>query len=167
MKVSLDGRADFRSFYTAGHMVRTGQRHDVYDVSSGEGPTEHTRFPKLHDAPFYSSRGGTFCFHVPLSFWGYRTAYLILVAINSVALIWSAQLLRGHLPGLSEIWEPSSVRSFSFASIPAGFTIVLGQTQLLVLLLLCMASVAMLDGNEELPGLSWDFARSGFQSRFR
>jgi hypothetical protein len=133
--LSHNSLADFRAYYVAGYMLRTGQ--PLYDyalqmqVQNRQVSPEAVATPFLH--PAYEA-----LFYVPLSFLGYLQAYWVWVAVNLMVLICVYRLLRPELKTLSSVasWLPPATFA---AFLPVGAAIVQGQDTLLVLMLLALA----------------------------
>ncbi len=129
--------ADFRAYYSAGYLLRTGQ--PLYDyglqmeVQNREVSTEGVANPFLH--PAYEA-----LLYVPFSFFTYLQAYWAWVVVNLLILMLVYRLLRPELSALSPVaaWLPPATFA---AFLPIGATIVQGQDTLLVLLLLSLAFV--------------------------
>jgi glycosyl transferase family 87 len=150
MRLGSDGRADFRAMYTAAYMLRTGQRHQIYDIGA-ESTLQKTIVSDSMTLPFIHPAAET-VFFWPLTFLSYRTAYFVFALVNSILLIYVAILMRPFLPELGTVWKPLPFAVF-LCYLPAGFVIALGQTQLLVLLMLSLAFVAEKKGNNFYSGI--------------
>src|SRR5262245_21219524 len=129
--------ADFRAYYTAGYMVRTGQPLYDYElqmeVQNHNVSPEEVANPFLH--PAYEA-----LFYVPFSLLTYLQAHWAWAAMNLLIVVFVYRLLRPELSALSTAapWlPPASLAAF----LPIGAAIVQGQDTLLVLLLLSLAFV--------------------------
>src|SRR5262245_57155400 len=129
--------ADFRAYYSAGYMLRTGQPLYDYDlqmeVQNLNVSAEAVANPFLH--PAYEA-----LFYVPFSFFSYLQAYWAWAALNLLIVVCVYRLLRSALSALSPVapWLPPATLA---AFLPIGAAIVQGQDTLLVLLLLSLAFV--------------------------
>jgi len=134
--VSLQARMDFRAFYTAGLMLRTGHRRDMYDY-----PTEY----KLQNAEV--SRDATLPFEhlaceailfMPLSLVPYKAAYFAYLLFN-LSLLWiSALVLRKSTSG-SERLPVWLLASMCLLFVPTQVALMQGQDSVFILLLLSSA----------------------------
>jgi hypothetical protein len=150
LRLGSDGRADFRAMYTAAYMLRTGQRHDIYNLDT-EGATQKRIVSDSLTVSFIHlpAEAGMFW---PLSFLSYRMAYFVLAVINTFLLVATSILMRPFLPRMAATWKPLAFAMF-LCYLPAGFVIVHGQTQLLVLLLLALAFIAERRGRDFSAGV--------------
>ena len=142
--VALTGRADFRTFYTAGLMVRSGAAHRLYDYGFQE-QIQDRLFSSKGLLPFVHPAYVSLVF-VPLSFLGYRAAYCVFFFIN-LCLLWiSAKLLRPSVPHLCALWSP--LPFFLLLSFfPVTGALMQGQTSLMELALFCAAFYSLQKAN--------------------
>ena len=134
---------DFRTFYTAGYMVRTGEARNLYDpraqlhyqnllVSKGRLalPYIHPPYEAYLDAPF--------------TLLSYRAGYVAFLAFNLVLLGASFWLLRPRMTNLALVfpWLPAA---FCLAFLPVEDALIQGQDSILLLAILVAVSV-LLDG---------------------
>ena len=145
------GRTDFRSQYTAGYMMRSGNAHRIYDygaqlffqnqlISARDLalPFDHLPYEALLFAPF--------------SYLPFKTAYLAMVAFNLAVLGQSVRLMRRWTPTLDRLypWQ-SSVMAITF--LPTALALMQGQDSILLLFCLATAFLALEGGSEFLAGV--------------
>jgi len=135
-KLGSDGRGDFRHLYTAGYMVRSGHRAELYDYDVavafqnkvvGQGialPFDHMAYESL--------------LFVPFSYLKYATAYFIFFAVNLLLLALSARIARPQLEALAGMGAWAAYGPF-FCFLPMAVALVLGQDSI-ILLALCVAA---------------------------
>jgi hypothetical protein len=149
-RLGSDGRADFRQFYTAGYMVRSGHANQIYDYDTEKdfqdkvvGPGSSFPFNHLaYEALLY----------VPFSYLEYRTAYFAYLALNLVCLALAAWRFKPLLPGLTAFapWMPYAL---FVCFLPVSLTLVLAQDSILLLALMIAAFVAITEGHEARSGI--------------
>jgi hypothetical protein len=146
LQMGMRGFVDFRHLYTAGYMVRTGHRHQIYESDPNR---------EFQDSIVSYGNGLTLTFNhlayevllfVPLSLLRYKLAYFVFLSMNVLLLVFSFHLLRTrfgefHMPR----WFPITVY---LAFLPAVFALDEGQDSIILFTL--MAGVALLlDRGEE------------------
>ncbi len=150
LPVALRGDADFRAFYSAGYMVRSGQGGQLYDSqalkavqdarisrSAGLLPYTHPPFETLLFAPF--------------SIFPYRGAYLIFLGLNLTCLLICYRLLRKKLWLAGAAWNWLPLLLF-INFMPVAAALMQGQDSLILLLLLSAAFVQIGRGNDLIAG---------------
>jgi hypothetical protein len=135
------GFPDFSIFYTAGKILRQGQRTQLYNDALQEG------VQKSFSPVAVARRGSILPFNhppfeavlfVPLSRVSFLAAYLIFFVINSAILAAALLLLRRNLPALAVM--PSWLwLVIGFAFFPAYVALVQGQDSIWVLFCYVMA----------------------------
>jgi Glycosyltransferase family 87 len=160
MRLGSDGRADFRALYSAGFMIRTGEKHDLYNFDT-EMKIQNRVVSHSATLPFIHPSGEALLF-VPLSLFSYRSAYYLFAFVNFVLLILSAVLLRAELACLSNLWRPLPYAIF-FCSLGLGFVLIQGQTQGIVLLFLCGSIWALRRERDYVAGLLLGFGMIRFE----
>jgi glycosyl transferase family 87 len=144
----LRGIADFRQLYTGGYMLRTGhakelsnwdaqKRYEDMLVPLGSDymlPINHLPYEEL--------------LFVPLSFLGYRSAYLVFLLFNGFLLGVSIWLLHPNMKKLSDRWKWFPFLLFA-AFYPISRAMIQGQDSIILLTLLAGALWA-LDRNLDL-----------------
>jgi len=129
--------ADFRAYYVAGYLLRTGQPLYDYDLQmetqNRNVSPEAVANPFLH--PAYEA-----LLYVPFSFFTYLQAYWGWVVVNLLIVVCVYRLLRPELSPLSQVapWLPPAALA---AFLPIGAAIVQGQDTLLIVLLLSLGFV--------------------------
>ena len=126
-----DGRSDFRAYYSAGYMLRTGL--PLYDYSR-EIEVQNRKISRQAVALPFIHPAFEALLYLPLSFLTYLQAYWVWFGVNVTALICAYRLLRRELQALFSVapWLPAAT---VFAFLPIGAAIVQGQDSILVLLL--------------------------------
>jgi hypothetical protein len=157
---ALAGFADFRSFYTAGFMVRSGYAHQLYDYHLQER-LQNLVAPQNSGLPFIYPAYASLLF-VPLSFLSYRAAYLLFLAMNLLLLWLSARLMRDSLPHLAGLWPPLPSALF-FCFFPVAVALMQGQTSILLLALYCAAFASLQKGKPLQAGIFLGLAILKFQ----
>ena len=161
LPIFLRGEADFRPFYTAGYMLRTGQAAKLHDylvqyqlqnriVSQGD-----IALPFIH--PAYEA-----LFFAPFSFLSYKTAYLVFLAINVALLLLVYRLLRPWMENLARIyvWLPAAL---FLAFLPIAAALIKGQDSVLLLALVAGAWFFVNRGREFSAGVLVGLALFKFQ----
>jgi hypothetical protein len=133
---SIAGYGDFRTFYAAGFMVRSGEVHQLYDLQEQE-KVQSRLVPARGLQAFLYPAAAALLF-VPLSFLSWRAAYVVFFILNLLLLWLSARLMRESLPCLSELWPPLPLLLF-FGFFPAAIALMQGQSSILLLTLYCAA----------------------------
>lgn len=147
---AVAGYADFRSFYAAGYMVRSGNAHHLYDLNLQE-QTQTLITPQRGVLPFLYPAYSALLF-VPLSLLSWRNAYLVFFCSNLLLLWLAARLMKSSLPHLSELWRPLPL-VLVFCFFPAGEALMQGQTSILLLVLYCAAFASLQKGHTLRAGI--------------
>jgi hypothetical protein len=152
---------DFRSFYVAGAMIRTGHRFSLYDYAAEEQLQSALVSPKPRALPLMSPAYTALPF-APLSKVPFWTAYLIFWCVNLLALTVSAALLYPFLSTIALRWKLAPlVLVLSF--FPVAIALMFGQITLLLLLIFCCCFVALQHGRNVVAGLVLSLAMMKFQ----
>jgi hypothetical protein len=152
---------DFRSFYTAGFMLRTQQAAVLYDY-----PTEQRlqsvlagfdrRALPMMSPPF------TALLFVPLSYLRLNVAHLVWSGVSILLLLACIALLKPFLPTLSGRWRfAPALLLLSF--LPVALVLLVGQISILILFLYCACFVALRRDRNFLAGLILSLALMKFQ----
>jgi hypothetical protein len=156
------GSIDFRSYYAAGYMVRTGDAAHLYNYSTEERVQDATVTPAPIALPFYAPPFVALLF-APLSYAPYVWALLLFGIVNLILLALAIRVMRPHLLALAARW-PSTPPLLFLSFLPVGLTLVMGQLSILILLIDCLA-FALLEGGEPfLAGLVFSLALMKFQT---
>lgn len=158
----LSGSIDFRSYYTAGYMLRTGQRSLLYNYPAEQRIQDALVAPAPAALPFFAPPFTALPF-VPLSFAPYLVALLIFGIVNLALLALTVRVMRPHLRALSARWPQTPALLF-FSFLPVGLTLVMGQLSILILLIDCVAFVLIEAGSPFLAGLILSLSLMKFQS---
>ncbi len=137
-----DGHTDFRTVYTAGYMLRTGE--PLYDAHAqfeeqNRLVSQEQIFPNPFIHPAYEA-----LLYVPLSLFSFVHAYWIWLVLNLLMLAAIYWNLRPELERLSPLapWLPFAVIP---AYLPFGVTLMQGQNSILFTLLFAIAFRLMRD----------------------
>ncbi len=158
---SLALQSDLRGFYSAGYMLRAGQRRDIYDFPSirrnqdEKITADDGVFPFVH--PAYEA-----VFFIPLSLLPYLAARVVWAGFNLVLLGLIYRLLRPCIADLSAIgpkWMPPALL---LGFMPIAFTIIEGQDSLVLLLILILV-YRRIESNELQAGLLLSLGMFRFQ----
>ncbi len=144
-----DGHADFRAFYSAGYMVRSGAAHQLYDYEVEKDYQDRLVSEESFAMPFIHPAYETLLF-VPLSLLSYRKAYWVLLALNLALLIGCYRLLRPQMRALAGVWPLLPAAVFLF--LPVASTLMQGQDSIVLLAALVGASVSLQKKREGLAG---------------
>lgn len=152
---------DFRSFYTAGYMLRTHQAALLYDYATEQRLQSALVSPAPRALPMMSPPFAALVF-VPLSRLSFSAAHLVWSAINLVLLLACVPLLKPFLPTLSARWRPAPGLLF-LSFLPAAIALLMGQLSVLLLLLYCACFVALRRDRNFLAGVILSLALIKFQ----
>src|SRR5438874_12553779 len=108
--VAMRGESDFRQLYAAACMVRSGHSYELYSYDAQKRFQEQMVAPGDRALPFIRPAFQAALF-VPLTWFSYRAAYWIFVAINIELLALCFILLRPWKQNLSvnSRWHPLTV----------------------------------------------------------
>ena len=135
LPAAWNGRTDFRCFYVAGYMVRSGLASRLYDYETEEKLQDSLVFPSRQDGvkPFIHLPYEALIF-APFSLMKFRTAYVAFLILNCGLLVASILLLsrvvHDRLPLLL-------VMAAGF--LPFSFALASGQDSIIMLFLLSAA----------------------------
>jgi hypothetical protein len=153
------GHTDFRTFYTTGHMLRSGD--PIYDYAAETSAQSALVSPNAYALPFMFPPYAALLF-VPLSLLSYHTAYVVFFALNLGLCALTLYLLRPFTSALDARWRPATTLLF-LSFLPLGIALVFGQVSLLLLLLYCGCYVALENGKPALAGALLALALIKFQ----
>ena len=155
---ALSGKVDFRHLYTAGYLLRTGQRHLLYDQNANL-IAQQKLVSSWHGHP-YNHLAYEAIFFAPFSLIPYRAAYLCFAIINVLLLASCAWLLRSIFP---RVPLATICVGFLILSLPLYFVLADGQDSFLSLLCLIVTLWALDQGWDERAGLALGLAFFKFQ----
>lgn len=141
---ALRGDADFRQLYAAGHMLRAGHAHELYDHVA-QMRHQADLFPDEPFLPFIRPAFQALVF-VPLSVLRYRDAYLVFLATNLLMLVAIYRLLRPWLGNFALRWRWFPI-CFFFSFLPISIAVIQGQDTILLLAILAVVA-RLLDCNK-------------------
>ena len=147
---SLTGNIDFRAFYAAGSIVRTGEGSRLYDYAYQQHIQDTIVSFRVAPLPFLYPPFAALWF-VPLSLLSYRNAFFVQLAIN-LALLWgTAATLRATVPSArarSALLLPSLYGCCFCVSI----ALMQGQVSFLLLFICSCAYCALRRGSDYTAG---------------
>ena len=140
LPAALSGHVDFRTFYTAGYLVRTGHGSAIHDYQRTMKFQNELVSPAPVALPFFHLAYESLLY-VPFSFLNYRQAYLAFLLCNLAFLFWTVKMMGPGLQGLREVWPLLPV-ALPVCFLPVTMALIEGQDSLLLLALLVAAWVA-------------------------
>src|SRR5260370_27993464 len=147
--IALSGKADFRAFYAAGYMVRSGHGAQLYDYEQNRAFQNEVVTPA--DGGFlFNHLAYESILYAPLSIFRYRTAYALFFGINLAVLGGSFWMLRRYLSSLGEVWTLLPVSIFA-CFLPVTLALLQGQDSIILLALMISVSL-MVDRQEDFKG---------------
>ncbi len=147
--IALSGKADFRAFYAAGYMVRSGHGAQLYDYEQNRAFQNEVVTPA--DGGFlFNHLAYETILYAPLSIFRYRTAYALFFGINLAVLGGSFWMLRRYLSSLGEVWTLLPVAIFA-CFLPVTLALLQGQDSIILLALMISVSL-MVDRQEDFKG---------------
>jgi hypothetical protein len=151
LPVAIGGRADFRSLYIAGYMVRTSQAHNLYDYKNNwrlqDRLATRNGVTRVFDAPAYEA-----LLFVPFSYLNYRSAYVAFFGANLALLALSIRTLRPYLDKLERVWQWSPVAVF-ICFFPVTAALIQGQDSIVLLTLTIFSAVSFYRGRDVRAGV--------------
>ena len=141
MKFALAGFADFRAFYGAGTIVRTGQAADLYDYELQHRVQNAVIGGRTAALPFVYPTYAALPF-VPLSLLHYKAAFVALLLINAALLAAAVLVMLPYLEPLRAVWPPLPWLLFA-CFYPVGIALLQGQVSMALLLIFCLCFVSL------------------------
>ena len=148
---AMRGHCDFRHLYTAGYMVRTGHRRELYDYGVEQKFQDRLVSREAVALPFNHLAYESLIF-IPYSFLSYRPAYFFFLATNVLLLAFAMRLMAPWTRNLRRMfpWLPAAM-FFTFLPIVAAF--MQGQDSIILLLLFAGAFALLSSGRMLSAGL--------------
>ncbi len=148
---AMQGHCDFRHLYTAGYMVRTGHRGELYDYGVEQKFQDDLVSREAVALPFNHLAYESLIF-IPYSLLSYRSAYFLFLAANVLLLAFAIRLMASWTRNLRRIfgWLPAGV---FFTFLPVGAAFMQGQDSIILLLLFCGAFALLSSGRSLSAGL--------------
>jgi len=160
-KKSLHGDVDFRAFYAAGEIVRSGHGARLYEYEYQQQVQAAVVGPRDAALPFLYPAFAALPF-VPLSVVSYRVAFFVFLAINLGLLVWVAVLLRPWLPCFRDSgW--GTLTAFFGCLFGVSIALMQGQISFALLVAYCGAWVLMQKERFFLAGLCLSVGLMKFQ----
>ena len=150
------GAIDFRGYYTAGHMLRTGQAALLYDYPTEQRLQNTLVAPAQFTLLFFAPPFAALPFAL-LSFAPYLWALLLFGLVNLALLALAVRVMRPHLRALTSRWRPTPALLF-LSFLPVGLTLVMGQLSIALLLIGCLAFSLLESEQPLLAGLVFSLA---------
>lgn len=141
---AMQGHADFRHLYTAGYMVRTGHRGELYDYQVEQKFQDSLVSQEAVALPFNHLAYESLIF-VPYSFFSYRSGYFLFLVTNILLLALAMRSMTPWTRNLRSMlfWVPAAL-FFTFLPVAAAF--MQGQDSVILLLLFSGAFVLISSG---------------------
>jgi hypothetical protein len=158
LPTALSGKVDFRHLYTAGYLLRTGQRHLLYDQSANLN-AQQKLVSSWHGYPYNHLAYEAILF-APFSLIPYRAAYLCFALVNVLVMAACAWILRSIFPwaAIPTIWA-----GFLMLFLPLYFVLTDGQDSLLLLLCFVVSLWMLNKGWDESAGMAAGLGLFKFQ----
>ena len=147
----LAGRADFRAMYVAGYLVRTGQRHHLYDLGLQIQLQNSLVGPSNTPLPFNHLSYESLLF-APLSLFTYRTAYLSFLVLNLCLLGACFVMLRPWTRSLAQIYPWFPIALFA-AYLPIAAALIQGQDSIILLTIFAGSLILITRNQDALTGV--------------
>ena len=135
--VALKGDADFKQLYAAAYMVRTGHAHQMYNYQETARVERELVGQDVTVLPF-NHLAYEALLVAPLSFFSYKTAFLIFFGVNVVLAYLCFVILKPLFAHLGELWKPLIYAPF-LIFWPVVVTLREGQDSLLLLLAIILS----------------------------
>ena len=133
----IDGHADFRQLYTAGVMLRSGARANLYDYATQKEFEDRVVSPADIALPFDHLAYEAVLF-LPFSLLPFHSAYVAFLCMNLGAAVVAFRMLRPRLQNLESVVDRFPV--FLFACyLPLAACLMQGQDSIFLLVLLMLA----------------------------
>jgi hypothetical protein len=150
VQIGLQGQADFRQLYTAGYMVRSGHRTQLYDFEETQAFQNRLVTHSDVTLPFNHLAYESLLF-APLSFLSYKSAYLVFLIFNLAVLVAIFWMMRRYVAPLGKFWEPLPVALFA-CFLPVTLALILGQDSILLLGLMVCSTIKIDRGRDFTAG---------------
>jgi hypothetical protein len=155
------GAIDFRLYYTAGYMFRTGDASLLYDYPTEERLQNAVVSPQPVALPFLAPPFTALPFAL-LSFAPYLRALLLFGIVNLALLALAVRVMRLHLRALTSRWRLTPTLLY-LSFLPVGLTLVMGQLSIALLLISCLAFTLLETNQSLLAGVIFSLALMKFQ----
>ena len=148
---SLRGVTDFRTWYSAAYMLRTGQGAQIYDMEKLE-VVKNTIVPL--NRPFMQPMHLAYeaVLLVPLTFVTYKAAFFVFILLNVGILAWCVVALKDSLSLLSDTSRLLPAMLF-LGYYPISRAITQGQDSVILLALLIACNLMLCKGRDYSAGL--------------
>jgi hypothetical protein len=153
------GVTDFRTYYTAGYMLRAGI--PLYDYPAEVVAQSALVSPNPNALPFVSLPYAALLF-VPFTFGGYLAGYLLFSALSLCCCFLALYILRPYTASLNAKWKPLTTLLF-LSFMPLGVVLSFGQLSILMLLLYCASFAALQTDRPFVAGIFLSLALIKFQ----
>lgn len=158
---SLRGITDFRTWYAAAYMVRTGQAQDIYDMRKLQDVKE-SLVPLGHPLMQPAHLAFEAALLVPLTYLGYRPAYTLFTAVNLIIVGWCIVALSARFHVLSARWK-YFVPALFICFFPISRAITQGQDSVLLLAAFIAADILLSAKHDFAAGIFLGMGFTKFQ----
>ena len=148
---ALNAQTDFLRSYAAGKLIRSGDGHSLYAVGDSQVSSAESVNTEDTVAPF-DRLAYEALLYVPLSYFSYRNAFLIFVAVNLALIALSIRILQPYLPKLDQTWRWLPTAIF-ICFLPVGLSLVVGHDSILLLALMLASAVSFYQGHDFRAGV--------------
>lgn len=140
LPIATSGHVDYRSFYTAGYMVRAGHGSEIHDYEQTKKFQDQTVGQEKLALP-YNHLAFESLLHVPFSLLSYRSAYFAFLVFNLIILGLAAKRFVPYLAPLRTFWSMFPL-AFMICFLPVTMALIEGQDSIILLALMTAACVA-------------------------
>ena len=155
---ALAGKVDFRTFYTAAHMVNSGHLYDYQAELSAQNALVS---PNRYALPFMFPPYTALLF-APFAWVSYKVGYWIFFALNLGLCAASVAVMRPYCQNLRARWTLAPALLF-LSFMPLGSALQFGQVSVFLLLLYCACFAAVQSERPYLAGIFLSLALIKFQ----
>ena len=149
---ALRGRAaDFRGFYVAGYMVRTGQASQLYNFPLEKRLQDELVSPELTVNPLTHPPFEALWF-APFSYLPFRAAYLVYGAVNLAVLVLILPMIRRYFGNLAPPWDLLPVALIA-GFLPICIALVQDQDSILLLAAFATSGTLLAERRDALAGV--------------
>ena len=159
---ALKGRAaDFRGFYVAGYMVRSGQASQLYNFALEKSLQDRLVSPELTVNPLTHPPYEALWF-APFSYLPFRAAYLLYGAVNLAVLIAIFPAIKGYFGILEPPWNSLPLAMIA-GFLPIYIALMQDQDSILLLAIFATAGLMLAQRRDALAGVALALGLFKFQ----
>ncbi|HEY6130151.1 MAG TPA: glycosyltransferase family 87 protein [Candidatus Acidoferrum sp.] len=153
--------ADFRSFYAAGYLIRTGHGEQIYDYNKTAATEAEVIGPEGANLPFIHPAYEGVLF-AALSIFSYKKAFTLFFLVNLGLLVVVYRLMLPAAAWTREIW--SGLPALTIAGfLPVGACLMQGQDSILFLAIVTVSYVLQKNQRDFLAGVVLGLGMFRFQ----